>query len=180
MITTMDLHDSICNFLEKEVASKIQLKSTNSNEEEFFRNPRVVRSGWLLPGSIDEKQDYSTPIEDAYPFIMPRIHKVEHIGGQVESVVTMDVFFGVYAKVLFDEDGIRVNDGSGYRDLWNLIESTGQAFFEQQIIDGKYRIIQDFFEANTIDELMYPQWEGVCTTKWHIMLPMPKPVQNFF
>ena len=190
MITPVSMHDAICDFLEKEVASRFELRTVDSLGNESFRKPRMVRSGWILPRSVSEnssadgydEDDSDSPaaVEDEFPFIMPRIHRVEHVKGQTESLVTLDVFFGVYGPGLYDDKGKRINDGAGYRDLWNLIESTRQAFFEQHTISNRYRIVQDFFEADTIDEWIYPYWEGRCTTKWHVMFPMPKPEQNFF
>ena len=192
MITPVTMHDAICDFLEKEIAERYNLRSTDSLGNEFFRSPNVVRSGWILPRSADEhimtsesfddqdEEPEEAAIPDEYPFITPRIQKVAHVSGQIESVVTLDVLFGVYGPALYDEKGRRINDGSGYRDVWNLIESTRQAFWEQHTIDSKYRILPDFFEADMIDEQIYPYWEGKCTTKWHVMFPMPNPEQNFF
>jgi len=194
MITPVGMHDAICDFLEKGIAARYELKSTDSNGNDFFRNPRVVRTGWILPRSADEfslideslydnedeRDAMEAAIEDEYPFILPRISKVENIKDTRESIVTLEILYGVYGPALFDENGKRINDGTGYRDLWNLIESTRQALFTQYTIDKRYRIVEDFFEADMIDEQIYPYWEGRCTTKWYVMFPLPKIDERFF
>ena len=189
MITVVTLHDAICSFLEKKVASRYNLKSTDSNGNDFFRNPRVIRSGWILPGSADENisivDDYDdetteAAVEDVFPYILPRIHKLGSVQDQRESVVTVEVYFGVYGPADFDTKGERINDGSGYRDLWNLIESTRLSFFEQHTIENRYRIHDDFFEAEMIDEQIYPYWEGYCRTKWDIAYPNPPLEEHMF
>ena len=191
MITPVTMHNAICDFLEKEVASRYTLKATDSNGNEYFRKPNVIRSGWILPRSADahiavdnyddgEYANNLVAIKHEYPFILPRIAKVEHIQEQIESIVTLDVLFGVYGPGQYDEKGTRINDGNGYRDLWNLIEATRQALFERHTIDNRYRLLLDFFEADTAEEWVYPYWEGRCTTKWHVMFPVPQKHPNFF
>jgi len=192
------MHDVICDFLEKEVAARNELKSVYSDGTEFWRLPRVIRTGWILPRSADEHKiltntpdidgdDYDEPdyseeavIEDEYPFILPRIHKIEHIKDQIESVVTLEVLFGTYGPAIYDKKGVRIEDGTGYRDLWNLIESTRQAFFQQHTIANRYRIVEDFYEAEMLEEQIIPYWEGRCITKWNVMFPMPQKDPNFF
>lgn len=176
MITTVTLHDAICNFLEKEVAARYTLRTVDINGNKSFKHPQIVRSGWILPKSIDSEGSE----DEEFPFILPWIHKVENIRNERESVVALTVQYGVYDPGTYDEAGKLVNDGSGYRDLWNLIESTRQAFFSQVTINKKYRILEDFFEAEMIPEQIYPYWEGYCRTKWHIAYPLPRPEETFF
>jgi len=197
MITPVDMHGAMCDFLEKEVAARNKLKSVYSDGTEFWRFPRVVRTGWILPRSADEHkiitdnpdaphgEDEETNyeeavIEDVYPFILPRILKVENVKNQIESVATLEVYFGVYGPVAYDKKGVKIEDGTGYRDLWNLIEATRQAFFEHHTIAKRYQIIEDIFEAEMIEEQIYPYWEGKCITKWNVMFPMPRKSQDFF
>jgi hypothetical protein len=77
-------------------------------------------------------------------------------------------------------DDKRVDDGSGYRDVWNMIETTRQALFIQRVIDKKFRIVDDFFEAEMLDEQEYPYWEGYCRVKFQVMFPLPKLDKSFF
>ena len=176
MITPVTMHDAMCNFLEKEVAARYTLKAIDRNGNESFKSPQVVPSGWILPRSIDEENTQ----EEEFPFIIPRIDKVENVKGARESIVTLEVYFGVYDPGTYDENGMLIDDASGYRDLWNLIETTRQAFFEHLTIDKKYTLAEDFFEAQMIPEQIYPYWEGYCRTKWHVIFPQPKPDPRFF
>ena len=176
MITTVTLHDAICDFLEKEVAARFKLRATDINGNKSFKHPQVLRSGRILPKSIDGEDSE----DEAFPFLLPRILKAENIRNERESVVTLDVHYGVYDPGTYDEAGKLVDDGSGYRDLWNLIESTRQAFFSQVTIEKKYRIVEDFFEAGIIPEDVYPYWEGYCRTRWHVAYPLPHPEPSFF
>jgi len=169
------MHDAICDFLQKEVAQKLKLKARTIKEdgdESFtFKNPQIVRNGWIMPKSIDG----DILDADEFPFIIPRIDKVENVNEQRISLVILEVYFGVYDPGVYDKDGKLVNDGSGYRDLWNLIEATRQAFFEHLTIDNKYRLKEDFFEAEMIPEQIYPYWEGWLKAKFYVGFPMPKP-----
>ena len=167
MITPLTMHDSVCDFLEKEVAARFNLKAVDRGGTESRKHPQVIRSGWILPKSIDED---SVEAEE-FPFIMPRILKVENPHGTRESVVTLIILYGVYDPGTYDEDGVLINDGSGYRDLWNLIETTRQALWRQLTLDNKYRVVDNFFEAEPYTEQVYPYWEGFCKTKWHVVFP---------
>ena len=174
MITPLTLHDAVCDFLEEKVASRFKLRqgTRKIHENKNYINPKVKRSGWII--SINHDGEGSE--DEAYPYIMPRIHKVRNIENERESIVILDVHFGVFDPGVYEDDekGSFVDDGSGYRDFWNLVEATRQAFFMQVIIDNKYRIIGDFFEAEMIEEQIYPYWEGYCRTKWHIVYPLPR------
>jgi len=177
MITPMTMHDAICNFLEAEVANRYKLKSVDTSGNEIMKYPQVVRSGYILPSSIDEDEG---EVEE-FPFILPRIYRQENIKGERTRTVTLDIMFGVYAPGLYDEEtGRRIDDGSGYRDLWNLIEATTQVLFANMIIDSKYSLVDDFYEAEMIPEQIYPYWEGYCRTKWHVAYPQPNPSKLFF
>jgi len=175
MITPVTMHDSVCEFLKSEVADRYTLKAEDRNGELTYRNPQVIRSGRILPKSIDADNN----IDEEFPFIIPRIWKVENVPNERVSVVTLLVLFGVFDPGVY-EDGALVDDGSGYRDLWNLIESTRQAFFTNQTIDNKYRVIDDHFEAEMIPEDTQPYWEGYCKTKWHVAFPLPNLDETFF
>ena len=177
MSTTVTFHDAICDFLEKKVASRYNLKTVDINGNESNRPPQIVRSGLLLPKSISSIGNG----DGNFPFIMPRFFKAENIRNERQSIVTLDVFYGVYGPGVYDDDtGQLMNDGTGYRDLWNLIESTRQAIFSTMTIDRKYRVMEDFFEAGMIQEDIYPYWEGYCRTRWHIVYPRPPLEEHLF
>lgn len=172
MITPMTLHAGVCDFLEKEVAAKTKLMCVDPQGNESVKCPCVIRSGWPLPKSIDGDTDGDTGGHsdcEVFPYILPRISKIEHGGG--EATATLDILFGVYGPGAYDSDGNLVDDGSGYRDLWNLMEATRQALFTQHTIGSKYRILDDYFIAETIPENIQPYWEGYCRTKWHVAMP---------
>lgn len=176
MITPMTMQDALNAFLEREVAARHRLKAVDRQGKETLRNPQIIKSGWVLPKSVDgDGKD-----EEEFPYIMPRISKVENVKGSRESVVTMMIFFGVYDPGVYDGGGKLVDDGSGYRDFWNLVEATRQALFQQMTIDNRYRAIDDFFEAEMLYEQVYPYWEGYCKTKWHVVFPTPKLDAHFY
>ena len=168
MITPMALHTGVCDFLAKEVAPRHRLKSLDSQGGETLSIPQVVRSGWVLQGGVDEDWE-----REAFPYILPRISKIEHQNGR-EGVLTLDILFGVYGPGFYDGSGRLIDDGSGYRDLWNLIESVRQALMVRRIIEGRYRIREDFFQAEMIPEQIEPYWEGYCRTKWDMAFPFPQ------
>jgi hypothetical protein len=170
------MQDGLNDFLEQQVASLQKLKAVDRNGAESFKTPQVVRSGWILPHSADE--DNAT--EEDFPFIMTRIEKIEHEKGARQSVVTMLIIFGVYDPGVYDENGKLVDDGSGYRDFWNLLEATRQTIFLQHIIDNKYRVHDDFYEATMLDEQGYPYWQGYCRLKFDVMFVAPKLDESFF
>ena len=176
MITPLTMHDGICDFLEKKIAPRFTLKTSDRQGNDSFGIAQVVRSGWIMPKSIDSE---SMNTED-FPFIIPRIDKIENVSGKRESIVTLKIICGVYDPGIFDDEGYRINDGSGYRDVWNIIEAIRQAFFQNMIIDNKYMVVDDFFEAEMLVDQGYPYWEGFCLTKWHVLFPVPKLDEIFF
>lgn len=177
MITPMALQDSVCNFLEKEVAPLFMLKSVDIHGGEIRKHPQVVRSGWILPKSIDD-EDYSETEE--YPYIAPRVLKLQNIKDARESVLDVNIMFGVYDPGTYDENKKFIDDGSGYRDFWNLVETVRQKLFTKHTLDNKFRLHDDFFEAELIDVQIYPYWEGFCKTKWDVAHPPPRPDESFF
>lgn len=175
MITIVTMHDSICDFLQKEVANKFKLKAriiSEDGDEGFeFRHPQIIRSGWIMPKSIGD----DITEDDEFPFIIPRIDKVENVKEERISLAIVEVYFGVYGPGVYDKDGKLIDDGSGYRDLWNLIEATRQAFFENLTIAKKYRLNEEYFEAEMIPEQIYPYWEGWLKAKFYVGFPTPIP-----
>lgn len=171
MITPMTMQDGLNDFLQNNVASKFLLKTVDRDGNESLRNPQIIRSGWAMPRSIDEDNNS----DEVFPYIMPRIEKIEHVKNQRHSIVTMLIIFGVYDPGVYDEENhLFVNDGSGYRDFWNLVEATRQALFSQNTIDNKYRVHDDFYEAEMLNVQEYPYWQGFCKVKLDVLFPVPK------
>jgi len=167
MITPMTLHDAMVDLLQENIASKYLLKAVDRDGKESWKNPRVVRSGWIMPTGIDEA---GSP-EEAFPYIAPRLYKVGNVKGGQETVVTLQVFFGAYDPGVYDEKGRLVDDGSGYRDVWNMIESVRQLLFQIRVIEKRFSIITDYFEAEMVEEQVYPYWEGYCMVKYNVHFP---------
>ena len=170
MITPMTFQDSLCRFLEKEVAPLHTLKSVDRSGVESLNPPRVYRSGWILPQSIDDEAAGC----EKFPYILTRIEKIENLTNERVSAVTVLILFGVYDPGVYDPAGNYIDDGSGYRDFWNLIETTRQRLFEVHTLDRKYMIVDDFFEASMLEQQIYPYWEGFCKTKWYVHFPLPR------
>ena len=126
----------------------------------------IVESNACVPSFLRSE-------EEEFPYIIPRISKIENGANEQESIIILEVHFGVYDPGTYDGNGVLIDDGSGYRDFWNLVETTRQAFFMHQTIDRKARLITNFFEAEPLGEQIYPYWEGWCKTKWHVIFPQP-------
>ena len=180
-MTSMALHDAVCDFLEANVAAKLKLPAKLANgkdktepKEQTLMQPVVRRNGALTPKSISGKD------EDEIAFILPWLQRVENISGERESVATVAILFGVLAGIEYDGDGMKVDDGGGYRDLWNIIETSRLALFTAQTIDDRFMLVSDFFEAEILPEPIYPYWEGFCRTRWHIAYPLPPLGEKFF
>lgn len=175
-VTIVTLHDAVCDFLEKTVAPRFKLKTANADGDVSIVAPQIIRTGFPMPKSLDS--DVSD--DEIFPFIMPRIRHVKNIKNERQSTATIDLHFGVYDPGQYDADGILIDDGSGYRDLWNLIESTRQSLFETMTIDNKFRIVEDVFDADMYPEQIYPYWEGWLRTEWHILYPRTAWEENLF
>lgn len=175
MITPMTMQDGINDFLLIEVVPKYSLKAVDRNGTESFKNPQIIRSGWVLPRSVDE----DSTEDEIFPYIATRIERIDNIKGSRESVVTLMILFGVYDPGTYDNEGKLIDDGSGYRDFWNLVETTRIAIFGQHTIDKKYRVVEDFFEASMMNEQEYPYWQGYCKVKFHVVLPVPAINTNY-
>ena len=176
MITPMTLHDVLCDFLEKEIAPRFSLKTANIHGEISFKQPQIIRSGFILPKFIGEE----TSEMEEFPFIIPRIAKLENMRGERTSIVDIEIYIGVYDAGEYDTEGKLIDDSSGYRDFWNIVEVIRQGFATNYVIDKKYMLVEDYFEADLLDEQIYPYWEGFCKTKWYVTFPQPKPdPQNF-
>jgi len=195
MITPITLHDALCDFLKKEVADKQQFKSVDRNNNVVFKNPQIVRTGWVMPKSIDTGIDFEedffgeedTPnvneqvsITEEYPYIIPRLGKLETTKGTRESVQTVEIAIGIYNPGTYDDKGQLVDDGSAHRDFWNLVEMIRQALFSHLVIEKKYRLQDDYFEADSTPEQIYPYWEGYCEVKFDVMYPLPQLDPKFY
>jgi hypothetical protein len=166
----MMMQDAVSAFIEKEIASRFVLKTVDRDGKETTRKPKVIRSGWVLPRSVGKKKQ----TDEIFPYICPRIEKQENVKNERTSIVTLLILFGAYDPGAYGKDGEFLDDGSGYRDVWNMIETTRQAFFIQHTIDERYRVMDDFFEAAMLEEQEYPYWEGYCRFKLYEHYPLPK------
>lgn len=165
-LTPTNLEDSLVDFLKEKVANKIILKSYDMKINEItYKNP-VVFKGGLLPKTKEERRlgQYDTANS---PYIVVRLSEISDIGTQ--HIVKVLIIFVVYCEGSHKED-ILIEDGSGYRDIWNLIEKTRQALFTERIIAKRYRLI-DKFEAKVPDEQPLPMWEGFITVNFDIGTP---------
>jgi len=176
MIVPMSLLDAVCDFLEKEIAPKFKLKTVDIHGSETKRHPQIIRSGWALPKSIDGNDSS----DEIYPCLIPRIRKLSNIANARESVVVLRIMVGIYDPGVYTEDGKFVDDGSGFRDFWNLIETVRQELFTRHTLDNKFRIHDDFFESELIEGNVYPYWEGYCDTKWDVIYPLPHLGEKLF
>ena len=175
MIVIPAMHDAVCDFLTKEVADRALLRTPGKDAKDVqMRNPIVFRAGTVLPRKIGGRKT----LDYAYPFICPRTWKIENVKDKRESIATMDILIGVYDPGAEDEEGNLIDDGSGFRDFWNLVESIRLALFENPVIAKRFRIVD--FEAELIDEDIYPFYEGFCQTKWEVIYPMPKLQEHMF
>lgn len=151
-LTPSGLEDSLVNFIKNEVATKITLKSYDKQvKKTIYKTPQVVK-GYILPKFKSELYDESSE----FPYIVVRLMKLSDLDDQ--HIITVKILFGVYCIGSYKDDNF-ITDGSGYRDIWNLIEKTRQALFKARIIDNRYRLI-DKIEAEFPDDQPYPQWEG--------------------
>jgi len=176
MVTIPTLHDAVCDFLEEHIASRFQLKSVDIYGATTQKKPQIVRSGWILPKSIDDEESD----EEEFPYILPRVLKAKGIQNARESIVELQILFGIYDPGSRDKHGRLIDDGSGYRDFWNLVEATRQALFHTRTLDDKFRIHDDYFEAQLVEEQIYPYWEGYCITRWDVAYPHPQLEESFF
>ena len=176
MITPLMLHSGLCDFLEKEVASTFKLRTVDCAYNESFAIPMVIRCGFAIPKSIDKGVNGYENYEKAecqFPYILPRIEKIEHLGNAWEAIAHIKILFGVYGPATYGRDGKVVNDGGGYTDLWNMIETTRQKLFSTGTIAERFSIIEDFFESGMLTEQIYPYWKGACKVKYHVAYPKP-------
>ncbi len=162
MLTPLTLNDAITKFI-RENTNSLKLKALDANNEPIFKNPQSV-SGWIMPKAVGSD-------EHEFPFVITRIEKVENVKNERYSIVTVRNIFGVYNPGTYDEKGNLIDDSFGYRDIWNLIEVVRQRLFETRVLENRYRLIGDFFEAELFSEEIYPLWQGYCLTKWEICLP---------
>ena len=171
MLNPITLHTAMCDFLEKEVVPLYMLKTKQSHH----KPPKIITTGHPMPESINNHKNAT----ELFPFIRPLIAKVENIANERRSVATLYIHFGVYAPVEYDQNAIPIDDGSGYRDIWNLIETTRIAVFNKQTLAEQYIVQEDYFIAE-VEENAYPYWEGFCELKFDIAYPLPLLGEGFF
>lgn len=165
MITPMEFEDDFIIFLEKNIAEKFKLKGFDcEKKKEFYKNPKVIK-GFLAPEINGE--DFSE-----LPYIIFRLLKLETMkdnGKNIHCLKTC-ILFGCYCTGISSENKISLLGGSGYRDLWNIMEFTRQALF-----DGTYkpkvRLFEDTFSMEVFQEQNYPIWNGVISADFLIGVP---------
>ena len=157
MIAPMVFVDDFIDFLERKAAGEFKLKGFDGeNNKEIYKRPKVVK-GFLLPKISDNSQ------VSELPYICFRIIKLETIkvsGKNIQCLKT-GILFGCYCSGIQSKHGKQIiaDDGSGYRDLWNIMERTRQALFNGTY-NPKVRLFEDTFSMEVPEEQYYPVWEG--------------------
>ena len=97
------------------------------------------------------------------------------VDGERYSVANLETHIGVFDPGTYDETGRLVDDGSGHRDFWNIVETIRREFAAKNPIDKRFMLVEGSFEAEMLEEQIYPYWEGFCKTKWYVAFPQPNP-----
>ncbi len=168
MFTPMDFENIFVDFLKKEVAEKFELKGFDKKDKkEIYKNPEVFR-GFLLP-KISGDFDVSK-----LPYIVFRIERLEtrKVNNKNIHCLKTIIVFGCYCSGVCNRDNkqIIVDDGSGYRDLWNIMEHTRQILFNGTYVP-KVQIFEDNFSMEVSQEQYYPVWEGQINVDFLINIP---------
>ncbi len=168
MFTPMEFEDYFIDFLGKKVAAKFKLKGFDSkNHKEIYKNPKVIK-GFLLP-KMNDDSDISE-----LPYICFRVNKLETMkanGKNIHCLKTV-ILFGCHCRGVrsINNRQITDEDGSGYRDLWNVMEYTRQALFNGTYIP-KVHLFEDNFSMEVPREQYYPVWEGYINADFLIDVP---------
>ncbi len=168
MFTPMDFEDDFIHFLEEKIAAKFKLKGFDKkNKKEVYKNPKVVK-GFLLPKISGDF------IVGELPYICFRIIRLETIkanGKNIHCLKTASIF-GCYCSGIQNKGGekVIVDDGSGYRDLWNIMERTRQFLYNGTYLP-KVCLYEDTFSMEVSDEQCYPVWEGQINADFLIDIP---------
>lgn len=164
----MDFEDCFIDFLEKEIAERFKLKGYDGvDKKEIYKKPKVIR-GFLLP-KMNSESDVSE-----LPYICFRLNGMETKKVNQKNIHCLKtvIIFGCYCMGMrkCDEKHITVDDGSGYRDLWNIMEYTRQALY-----DGTYkpkvRLFEDTFSMEMPQEQYFPIWESGINADFLIDVP---------
>lgn len=164
----MDFEDDFCKFLEEKIAKKIKLKGyDDERKKEFYKNPNVIK-GFILP-RIDSGEAFSE-----LPYICFRLTGLEtrKVMGKNVHVLKTNILCGCYCSGIehINKTRFMTSDGSGYRDLWNIMEYIRQALF-----NGKYlprvQLFEDDFSIEISNEQYYPIWEGQINANFLIGIP---------
>ena len=164
MYTPIDLENDFCKFLKTEIADKVKLKGFDEvTKKEVYKKPQVVK-GFILPklNGTDENNEL--------PYICFRMNKIDVIEVDKKSYHKVDstILIGCYCSGFNGNESI--NDGSGYRDIWNVMETIRQALF-----NGTYKpkvLLQEkTFSAEMPEEQFYPIWEGKINVSFFMNIP---------
>lgn len=166
MFSVEETEDKIAKMLKTKAADKILLKGYDrETKKAVYRTPKLVR-GFIIP------KNYAESREPEFPFICLRAVGIEsiNINRQVYQLANFEIYFGCYCDGVYSEDGCFLEDGSGYRDLWNIIEKTRQVLFCESIAMG-LKIREESFSAEIPSEQAYPEWIGIINTGFYILKP---------
>lgn len=150
-MTPLMLQKALNDFLQENVASKINVKYVNKKGETKEVNPTVV-NGWILP-KVQTKENANALINEEYAHIATRITEINN------SDVTIKILFGIQS---YDE---HVNAPNGYTELCNLLERTKNTLLKKRILNKKYEIHENV-KSVIAEEQEYPYWSCEMTTTW--------------
>jgi len=164
----MEFEEDFIDFLDRKVASKFKLKGFDKEKSrEIYKKPKVIR-GFLLP-----KMNNDSDISEL-PYICFRVNKLEtrKINGKNIHCLKTVILFGCHCWGIrgIDNEPVTVDDGSGYCDLWNIMEYTRQALFNGTY-NPKVRLFEDNFSMEVSEEQYYPIWEGQINADFIIGVP---------
>ena len=165
MITATSFEDALCGFLQKEVAEKIILGASRN----LLRKPQIAK-GYILPKENHKaEEDYKSE----FPFICTRLVELKNKdASNLHYIIRVKIIFGVHCEGTLDEKENPINDGSGYRDIWNLIEKTRLELMSKRTIDNRYRLNMESIKAEIPEEQPYPYWEGWIISDWDLLVPV--------
>lgn len=168
MITPAGLEDALVDFLQNNVANKILLKSFDvRNKVQTIKNPQVIK-GYIIPKLSSQNSDDGSE----FPYICTRLLELKDDNPKLSQfTVKVKIMFGTYCLGSFKDEEL-IEDGSGYRDIWNMIEKTRQVLFQNKIIDNKYLLLDSPFIAELPEDQPYPYWEGWIICYFNVGMPV--------
>lgn len=175
-MTPSMFEDKFCEFLQEKIANKHKLKGfEQTSKKELYVNPKVIK-GYILPNTADTSEF------DELPCIVFRMKgmRTKKIENKREHTLQSEIIIQSYCSGIENRNGKigRVTDGSGYRDIWNVIDSIRQALFNGDF-SPRVLIDEDSFEVSVnAEDMAYPIWTGVLGIDF--ILPIPDYTKNVF